>query len=176
MSLDQYRKGLQDLLDRLREQGHLAAIPKSAYQVKQLLELAHTNVERTRHLVRDQPADYDWQVATLWDAVIEASKATLASMGYRLKGAEGMHGDLTQAAAYILAPDHREAATSLKEISSTWLNLRNQVKYERRGVVGKGTRDDILGKAGPILQALSAVSSTAVGEAPDFDDWSVTVA
>jgi len=46
MSQEDYRRGPQDVLERLRDQGRLDAIPRSDYQVKQLLELAHTDVER----------------------------------------------------------------------------------------------------------------------------------
>ncbi|GEM_PF-4486727 len=166
MSLEQYRQGLDDLLNRLRDQERLEAIPKSEYQVKQLLEVAYTNVERTRFLLVDRATDYDWHVATLWGAVVEASKAALASYGWRIKGAEGVHGDLTRAAAYILAPTQPDAARSLMDVAADWLSLRNKIKYERRGVVGKATRDDIILKAEAILRALSTVSSAAVGAAP----------
>ncbi len=45
MSQEDYRRG-QDVLERLRDQGRLDAIPRSDHQLKQLLELAYTNVER----------------------------------------------------------------------------------------------------------------------------------
>ena len=47
MSEEDYRRSLQGVLERLRDEGRLDAIPRSDHQVKQLLELAYTNVERT---------------------------------------------------------------------------------------------------------------------------------
>jgi hypothetical protein len=48
MSQEDCRRGLHDVLERLRDQGRLDVIPRSDHQVKQLLELAYTNVGRTR--------------------------------------------------------------------------------------------------------------------------------
>ena len=45
----------------LRDQGRLDAIPRPDHQVTQLLELANTNVERTRFLLEHAPDDFDWQ-------------------------------------------------------------------------------------------------------------------
>lgn len=148
-------------------------IPSSQHQVQQLLEMAYTNVERTRFLLVQRETDYDWQVATLWDSLVEASKATLAARGWRIRGAEGVHQELSRAAAFILAPEDEVAAKTMMDVSAVWLALRNQIKYERRAVVGKATRDDIISKAGPILDALSKVASATVGAPGDFDDWTL---
>jgi hypothetical protein len=54
MSQEYYRRGLQDVLERLRDQGRLDAIPRSEHHVRQLLELAYTNVKRTRFLLAER--------------------------------------------------------------------------------------------------------------------------
>ena len=54
MSQEDYRRGPQDVLERLCDQGRLDAILRSDHQVKQLLELAYTNVERTRFLLKQR--------------------------------------------------------------------------------------------------------------------------
>jgi hypothetical protein len=173
MSKDQHRQGLTDHLDRLRGEGRLETVPQSRHQVEQLLELAHTNLERARSLLLNEPDDFDWQVSTLWDSLIEACDAALASTGHRVKGAEGKHFELTRLAAYILGPDDAEAAKSLFDLAPGWLSLRNTVKYDRHAAVGKATRDEIMNRAGAILSALSRVSSKAVGSAPEFEDWTL---
>ncbi len=61
MSQEDYRRGLQDVPERLRDQGRLDAIPRSDHQVKQLLEHAYTNVERTRFLLKHALDDFDQQ-------------------------------------------------------------------------------------------------------------------
>lgn len=61
MSQEDCRRGLQDVLERLRDQERLDAIPRSDHQVQQLLQLAYANVERTRFLLKHAPDDFDWQ-------------------------------------------------------------------------------------------------------------------
>ena len=45
----------------LRDKGRLDAIPGSDHQVKPRLELAYTNMERTRSLLKHAPDDFDCQ-------------------------------------------------------------------------------------------------------------------
>jgi hypothetical protein len=61
MSQEDYRRGLQDVIERLRDHGRLDAILRSERQVKQLLEPAYTNVERIRFLLKHVPDDFDCQ-------------------------------------------------------------------------------------------------------------------
>lgn len=78
MSHEDYRRGLQDVLERLRDQGRLDAIRRSDHQVKQLLELAYINVERTRFLLKHATDDFDWQAIPPTSAPGTTFRETLA--------------------------------------------------------------------------------------------------
>ena len=75
MSQEDSRRGPQDVLERLCDQGRLDAILRSDHQVKQLLELTYTNVVRTRSLLKHAPDDFDWQAIPPTSAFDAASTA-----------------------------------------------------------------------------------------------------
>lgn len=150
-------------------------MPATEYGVRQLLELARTDWERAADTMRFRPDDFDLHYKLAYEALLTAGDAVVASLGYRVRGADGSHDTVLRVASYALAPRHAELARRLGDLKDHARSIRRRATYERVGVVGRRERDEFLREASGILDALERVACEAVGLVPPGHRWEVTV-
>jgi hypothetical protein len=127
-------------------------------QAAQLMAMAGRHYRRA---IRSMPGataedDLDEVYAHVYESIRSGAASLVHAYGYRVRGGDGSHLRVLELGAAGLAAWHPHAAHELRSIVSLVVRRRNQIMYDRPGVVTASSLRELLDAASRILPAFQA--------------------
>jgi uncharacterized protein (UPF0332 family) len=111
----------------------------SPREIAQAMERADRDIRTARKIMAE---DWDWGFAVAYNAILQASRAYMFSLGYRPAGAEG-HKNTFAFMQAAMGKDYEDMITYFDRMR----NKRNQAMYDVAGLITETEAKNLLKKA-----------------------------
>lgn len=127
------------MFEELLRAGRIRREVVSPAEIRQALERADRDLRTAQRIMAE---DWDWAFAVAYNAILQASRAYMFSLGYRPSSAEG-HKNTFAFMKEALGEPYQQLITYFDRMR----NKRNQAIYDVAGLISETEARDILAKA-----------------------------
>jgi uncharacterized protein (UPF0332 family) len=130
--------------DELLESGRIRRQQASKSEIRKAMERADRDIKLAGKLMGE---DWDWAFAVAYNAILQASRAYMSSLGYRPVGAEA-HKNTFSFMALALGKEFEELISYFDRMRAK----RNRAIYDVAGLISETEARNLYAKAGEFVK------------------------